>query len=202
MTKSLLINRLIKPRLTCISCLKRVTVKVSVPEVFTQGFLREQFWSPVWLRSEKPLKIPRSPCPCSSALACRLTHPPPMCSVFVVCKVRSHLAALKSSGSVASSNTAATAPPAVSRSQSFSEPLAPSFENLHLRNSQEPHQHHHPPSSSPSSSSSSTTPARTDPQPHPKPRPSPHELAPSEEVPPRVRTGRKTPGVVWQLVFC
>ncbi|XP_073330143.1 mitogen-activated protein kinase kinase kinase kinase 4-like isoform X2 [Pagrus major] len=108
-------------------------------------------------------------------------------------QVRSHLAALKSSGSVASSNSSTTTPPAVSRSHSFSEPLAPSFENLHLRNSQEPHQHHHPPSSSPSSSSS--TPARTDPQPHPQHRPSPHDLAPSEEVPPRVpvRTTSRSP---------
>ncbi|XP_040913810.1 mitogen-activated protein kinase kinase kinase kinase 4-like isoform X3 [Toxotes jaculatrix] len=107
-------------------------------------------------------------------------------------QVRSHLAALKSSGSVASNSSAAT-PPVVSRSHSFSEPLAPSFENLHLRNSQEPHPHHHPPSSSPSSSSS--TPARTDPQPHPQPRPSPHEPAPSEEVPPRVplRTTSRSP---------
>lgn len=129
--------------------------------------------------------------------ACRLTHPPPMFSVFVVCKVRSHLAALKSSGSVASSNSSATTLPVVLRSHSLSEPLAPSFENLHLRNSQETHQHHHPPSSSPSSSSS--TPARTDPQPHPQPRP--NELAPSEEVPPRVRTGRKSPGQDWQQEF-
>lgn len=104
---------------------------------------------------------------------------------FVVCKVRSHLAALKSSGSVASSNASAATPPIVPWSHSFSEPLAPSFENLHLRNSQEPHQHHHHSSSSPSSSS---TPARTDPQSHPQPRP--HEPAPSDEVPPRVRTGR------------
>ncbi|XP_040004343.1 mitogen-activated protein kinase kinase kinase kinase 4-like isoform X3 [Xiphias gladius] len=108
-------------------------------------------------------------------------------------QVRSHLAALKSSGSAAS-NSSATTPPVVSRSHSFSEPLAPSFENLHLRNSQELHQHHHPPSSSPSSSSS--TPARTDPQPHPQPRPSPHEPAPSE-VPPRVpvRTTSRSPGL-------
>lgn len=169
---------------------------------FLEGFLRERFKAPVWLQSEINPKDTPKPLSLLECSACRLTHPPPMCSVFVVCKVRSHLAALKSSGSVASSNAAATAPPAVSRSQSFSEPLAPSFENLHLRNSQEPHQHHHPPSSSPSSSSSSTTPARTDPQPHPQPRPSPHELAPSEEVPPRVRTGRKTPGEVWQLVSC
>uniref|UniRef100_A0A4W6DG09 non-specific serine/threonine protein kinase n=1 Tax=Lates calcarifer TaxID=8187 RepID=A0A4W6DG09_LATCA len=101
----------------------------------------------------------------------------------------------QSSGSVAS-NSPTTTPPIVSRSHSFSEPLTPSFEKLHLRNSQEPHQHHHLPSSSPSSSSS--TPARIDPQPLPQPRPSPHEPAPSEEVPPRVRTGRKTPGVACQ----
>ncbi|XP_036964903.1 mitogen-activated protein kinase kinase kinase kinase 4-like isoform X3 [Acanthopagrus latus] len=108
-------------------------------------------------------------------------------------QVRSHLAALKSSGSAAASNSSATTPPAVPRSHSFSEPLAPSFENLHLRNSQEPHQHHHPPSSSPSSSSS--TPARTDPQPHPQHRPTPHDLASSEEVPPRVpvRTTSRSP---------
>ncbi|KAM7406877.1 hypothetical protein PAMA_002870 [Pampus argenteus] len=112
-------------------------------------------------------------------------------------QVRSHLAALKSSGSVASSNSSATTPPAASRPHSFSEPLTLSFENLHLRNSQEPrqhhHQHHHPPSSSPSFSSS--TPARTDPQPHPQPRPSLHELAPSVEVPPRVpvRTTSRSP---------
>ncbi|XP_018552017.1 mitogen-activated protein kinase kinase kinase kinase 4 isoform X1 [Lates calcarifer] len=107
-------------------------------------------------------------------------------------QVRSLLAALKSSGSVAS-NSPTTTPPIVSRSHSFSEPLTPSFEKLHLRNSQEPHQHHHLPSSSPSSSSS--TPARIDPQPLPQPRPSPHEPAPSEEVPPRVpvRTTSRSP---------
>uniref|UniRef100_A0A4W6DGJ3 non-specific serine/threonine protein kinase n=1 Tax=Lates calcarifer TaxID=8187 RepID=A0A4W6DGJ3_LATCA len=127
---------------------------------------------------------------------CMLTDPSsPNVFCFVVCKVRSLLAALKSSGSVAS-NSPTTTPPIVSRSHSFSEPLTPSFEKLHLRNSQEPHQHHHLPSSSPSSSSS--TPARIDPQPLPQPRPSPHEPAPSEEVPPRVRTGRKTPGVACQ----
>uniref|UniRef100_A0A8C9YNN6 non-specific serine/threonine protein kinase n=1 Tax=Sander lucioperca TaxID=283035 RepID=A0A8C9YNN6_SANLU len=105
-------------------------------------------------------------------------------------EVRSHLAALKSSGSVAASNSSATTLPAVSRSHSFTEPLAPSFENLHLRNSQE---HPHSPSSSPSSSSS--TPARTDPQPHSQHRPSPREPAPSEEVPPRVpvRTTSRSP---------
>ncbi|XP_060909033.1 traf2 and NCK-interacting protein kinase-like isoform X4 [Labrus mixtus] len=113
-------------------------------------------------------------------------HAPP-----VEPQVRSHLAALKSN--MASSNSSPTAPPLVSRSHSFTEPLAPSFENLHLRNSQEPHQHHHLPSSSPSSSSS--TPARTDPQPHPQTRPSPHEPAPSEDVPPRVpvRTTSRSP---------
>uniref|UniRef100_A0A3Q3MR42 non-specific serine/threonine protein kinase n=1 Tax=Mastacembelus armatus TaxID=205130 RepID=A0A3Q3MR42_9TELE len=107
-------------------------------------------------------------------------------------QVRSHLAALKNSSSVASSNSSSATPPVVSRSQSFSEPLAASFENLHLRNTQETHQHHQPPSSS-SSSSSSSIPARTDPHPHPQPRPSPHEPGRSEEVPPRVRTGRQTP---------
>ncbi|XP_029936647.1 mitogen-activated protein kinase kinase kinase kinase 4 isoform X3 [Myripristis murdjan] len=123
-------------------------------------------------------------------------------------QVRSHLAALKSSGSVASSSSSSSSatppppPPAVCRSHSFSEPPAPpSFANVHLRNSQEPHQHHHQhhhhhhhhhPSSSPSSSS---MPARTDPLPHPQPRPSPHEPAPTEEVPPRVpvRTTSRSP---------
>ncbi|KAF3694565.1 Traf2 and NCK-interacting protein kinase [Channa argus] len=108
-------------------------------------------------------------------------------------QVRTHQAAIKSSGSVASSNSSST-PPIVLRSHSFSEPLAPSFENLHLRNSQEPKQHHHLPSSS-TSSSFSSTPARTDSQPHPQPRPSPNEPAPSEEVPPRVpvRTTSRSP---------
>uniref|UniRef100_A0A8C9YHW2 non-specific serine/threonine protein kinase n=1 Tax=Sander lucioperca TaxID=283035 RepID=A0A8C9YHW2_SANLU len=116
-------------------------------------------------------------------------HPPAMHRP-VEPQVRSHLAALKSSGSVAASNSSATTLPAVSRSHSFTEPLAPSFENLHLRNSQE---HPHSPSSSPSSSSS--TPARTDPQPHSQHRPSPREPAPSEEVPPRVpvRTTSRSP---------
>lgn len=151
---------------------------------FTQAF--------VCLQSGKPLKIPWR-------TACRLTHPP-QCFLFLfICKVRSHLAALKSSGSVASSNSASTTPPLVLRSHSFTEPLAPSFENLHLRNSQEPH--HHLPSSSSSSSSSSfpslpsSTPARTDPQSHPQPRPSANDPAPSEEVPPRVRTGTKSESV-------
>ncbi|XP_069011108.1 mitogen-activated protein kinase kinase kinase kinase 4-like isoform X4 [Embiotoca jacksoni] len=111
-------------------------------------------------------------------------------------QVRSHLAALKSSSSsVASSNSSPSAPPVVSHSHSFSEPLAPSFENLNLHNSHESYQHHHPPpsSSSPSSSSSSSTPARTDPKPHSQPRP--HEPALSEEVPPRVpvRTTSRSP---------
>ncbi|XP_039672983.1 mitogen-activated protein kinase kinase kinase kinase 4-like isoform X7 [Perca fluviatilis] len=116
-------------------------------------------------------------------------HPPAMHRP-VEPQVRSHLAALKSSGSVAASNSSATTLPAVSRSHSFTEPLAASFENLHLHNSQE---HPHSPSSSPSSSSS--TPARTDPQPHSQHRPSPREPAPSEEVPPRVpvRTTSRSP---------
>ncbi|XP_068593023.1 mitogen-activated protein kinase kinase kinase kinase 4 isoform X4 [Cebidichthys violaceus] len=103
-------------------------------------------------------------------------------------QVRSHLAALKSSSSSVaspkSSSSSAATPPAVSRPHSFSEPLATSFENLHLRSSQE---HHHPPPSSLSSSSSSS-PARTDPQPHPQHRP-------SEEAPPRVpvRTTSRSP---------
>uniref|UniRef100_A0A3Q2WA55 non-specific serine/threonine protein kinase n=1 Tax=Haplochromis burtoni TaxID=8153 RepID=A0A3Q2WA55_HAPBU len=105
-------------------------------------------------------------------------------------QVRSHLAALKSSSSVASSNSTAT-PPVVSRSHSFTEPLTPSFENLHLQNSHE--SRHHLPSSSSPLSSSSSTPARTDPHPHPQPRP--HEPAPSAEVPPRVpvRTTSRSP---------
>ncbi|XP_035764970.1 traf2 and NCK-interacting protein kinase isoform X3 [Neolamprologus brichardi] len=105
-------------------------------------------------------------------------------------QVRSHLAALKSSISVASSNSTAT-PPVVSRSHSFTEPLTPSFENLHLQNSHE--SRHHLPSSSSPLSSSSSTPARTDPHPHPQPRP--HEPAPSAEVPPRVpvRTTSRSP---------
>ncbi|XP_028446470.1 mitogen-activated protein kinase kinase kinase kinase 4 isoform X3 [Perca flavescens] len=116
-------------------------------------------------------------------------HPPAMHRP-VEPQVRSHLAALKSSGSVAASNSSATTLPAVSRSHSFTEPLAASFENLHLRNSQE---HPYSPSSSPSSSSS--TPARTDPQPHSQHRPSPREPAPSEDVPPRVpvRTTSRSP---------
>ncbi|XP_032385360.1 mitogen-activated protein kinase kinase kinase kinase 4 isoform X6 [Etheostoma spectabile] len=126
----------------------------------------------------------------NSASEAPAMHPPAMHRP-VEPQVRSHLAALKSSGSVAASNSPATTlPAAVSRSHSFTESLAPSFENLHLRNSQE---HPHPPSSSPSSSSS--TPARTDPQPYPQHRPSPREAAPSEEVPPRVpvRTTSRSP---------
>uniref|UniRef100_A0A3Q1B3N6 non-specific serine/threonine protein kinase n=1 Tax=Amphiprion ocellaris TaxID=80972 RepID=A0A3Q1B3N6_AMPOC len=109
----------------------------------------------------------------------------PMCSVFVVWKVRSHLAALKSSNSVASSNSSISTPPVVSRSHSFSEPLVPSFDSLHLHNSHESH-HHSPSSSSPTSSSSSSTAARTDPQPIPQSRPSPYEPVP-------VRTTSRSP---------
>ncbi|KAM9343632.1 mitogen-activated protein kinase kinase kinase kinase 4-like [Pholidichthys leucotaenia] len=110
-------------------------------------------------------------------------------------QVRSHVAALKSSVGVASSNSSTPTPPPVSRSHSFTEQLAPSFENLHLRNSHESHQHHVHQSSSAPSFSSSSTPARTDPQPHPQPRPSPHEPAPSEDAPPRVpvRTTSRSP---------
>uniref|UniRef100_A0A668W3Q6 non-specific serine/threonine protein kinase n=1 Tax=Oreochromis aureus TaxID=47969 RepID=A0A668W3Q6_OREAU len=105
--------------------------------------------------------------------------------------VRSHLAALKSSSSVASSNSSTATPPVVSRSHSFTEPLTPSFENLHLQNSHE--SRHHLPSSSSPLSSSSSTPARTDPHPHPQPRQ--YEPAPSAEVPPRVpvRTTSRSP---------
>ena len=121
-----------------------------------------------------PHETSRQPLP----VACRLTYAPAMCSSFcLVCKVRSHLAALKSSSSMATSHSTAAPPPLMSRSHSFSEPLTPSFENLHLRISQDPH--HHPPCSPPSSSSSAHS--------HPQHRPSPHGLAPSEEVPPRVR---------------
>lgn len=122
--------------------------------------------------------------------ACCMQTDPCSCTVFfflcVVCKVRSHLAALKSSGSMATSHSTAAPPPLMSRSHSFSEPLAPSFENLHLRISQDPHQHHHHPPSSSSSSSSSS------PHSHPQHRPSPHGLAPSEEVPPRVRMRKES----------
>ncbi|XP_034153528.1 mitogen-activated protein kinase kinase kinase kinase 4-like [Esox lucius] len=69
-------------------------------------------------------------------------------------------------------------PPIVSRSPSFSEPMVPSFAQLHLR-SQGP-QHHPAPSSS-----SSSSPARTDPQPHPQPRALPLEKAPTDDTPPR-----------------
>ncbi|XP_037543028.1 mitogen-activated protein kinase kinase kinase kinase 4 [Nematolebias whitei] len=108
-------------------------------------------------------------------------------------QVRSHLAALKSSSSMAPPNSSPSAPPVVSRSQSFSEPLTPSFENLHLHKSHKSHQHHQPPSSS--SSASSSTPARTDPQTHHQSRPLPHEKTPSEEVLPRVpvRTTSRSP---------
>lgn len=106
-------------------------------------------------------------------------------------QVRSHLAALKSSSSVASSNSSTATPPVVSRSHSCTEPLTPSFENLHLQNSHE--SRHHLPSSSSPLSSSSSTPARTDPHPHPQPRQ--YEPAPSAEVPPRVpvRTTSRSP---------
>uniref|UniRef100_A0A8C7GE04 non-specific serine/threonine protein kinase n=1 Tax=Oncorhynchus kisutch TaxID=8019 RepID=A0A8C7GE04_ONCKI len=83
----------------------------------------------------------------------------------------SHLASLKSS---------IATPPVVSRSHSFSEPIVPGFAHLNLR-SQE--QHHQP---APSSSSS---PAHTDLQPHPQPRATPLEKAPTDDSPPRVRTG-------------
>ncbi|CAI5655292.1 unnamed protein product [Oreochromis niloticus] len=106
-------------------------------------------------------------------------------------QVRSHLAALKSSSSVASSNSSTATPPVVSRSHSCTEPLTPSFENLHLQNSHE--SRHHLPSSSSPLSSSSSMPARTDPHPHPQPRQ--YEPAPSAEVPPRVpvRTTSRSP---------
>lgn len=158
-----------------------------------QGTVLGSCMAPIW----KPLKIQRSLCRCAHVPLHAdwpiLLH----CSFFVVVvwKVRSHLAALKSSGSVASSNASIAAPPHASHSQSFSEPLTPSFENLHLRSSQDPH--HHPTSSSPSSSA----PARIDPQTHPQPRPSLHELAPSEEVAPRVRTGRKSPDTWHKFLF-
>ncbi|MEQ2250904.1 hypothetical protein ILYODFUR_005699 [Ilyodon furcidens] len=105
-------------------------------------------------------------------------------------QVRSHLAALKSSSSVASPNSSASTPPAMSRSHSFTEPLTPSFENHHLHKSHESHQHHIPPSSSSSPSFLSSTPARTEPQNHPQSRPMPHEKVPSEDAPPRVRRER------------
>ncbi|XP_017285652.1 mitogen-activated protein kinase kinase kinase kinase 4 isoform X3 [Kryptolebias marmoratus] len=112
-------------------------------------------------------------------------------------QVRSHLAALKSSSSVAPPSSSTSTPPVVSRSHSFSEPLTPSFENLHLHKSHESHQYHQPPSSSSpsSSSSSSSTSARTDPQTQHQSRPLPHEKAPSEEAPPRVpvRTTSRSP---------
>lgn len=145
---------------------------------YKKEFHKDLCWVPVWLL-------------CPEGTSCVRVHANspllPHVFVFVIWKVRSHLAALKSSSSstTSSNSSASPAPPAVSRSHSFSESLAPSFENLQLRNSQESHQHYQ--FSSPSSSSS--TPARTDPQPHPQPRPSPHETTPTQEVPPRVRTG-------------
>ncbi|XP_047226039.1 traf2 and NCK-interacting protein kinase [Girardinichthys multiradiatus] len=110
-------------------------------------------------------------------------------------QVRSHLAALKSSSSVASPNSSASTPPAMSRSHSFTEPLTPSFENHHLHKSHESHQHHIPPSSSSSPSFLSSTPARTEPQNHPQSRPMPNEKVPSEDAPPRVplRTTSRSP---------
>ncbi|KAM9485250.1 mitogen-activated protein kinase kinase kinase kinase 4-like isoform 5-T5 [Salvelinus alpinus] len=73
------------------------------------------------------------------------------------------------------------APPVVSRSHSFSEPIVPSFAQLHLC-SQE--QHHHPAPSSP---------ARTDPQSNPKALPL--DKAPTDDTPPRVpvRTTSRSP---------
>lgn len=140
-----------------------------------------------------PLKYPTVPelVPCLNTLHADWPALPHCVLFCVVRKVRSHLAALKSSSSVASSNSTAT-PPVVLRSHSFTEPLTPSFENLHLQNSHESRRHL--PSSSSPLSSSSSTPARTDPHPHPQPRP--YEPAPSAEVPPRVRTRRKKPSVV------
>ncbi|KAM4561796.1 mitogen-activated protein kinase kinase kinase kinase 4-like isoform 3-T3 [Fundulus diaphanus] len=110
-------------------------------------------------------------------------------------QVRSHLAALKISSSVASPNSSASTPPAMSRSHSFTEPLTPSFENHHLHKSPESHQHHLPPSSSSSPSFLSSTPARPEPQTHPQSRPMPHEKVPSEDAPPRVpvRTTSRSP---------
>ncbi|XP_023192872.1 traf2 and NCK-interacting protein kinase-like isoform X4 [Xiphophorus maculatus] len=110
-------------------------------------------------------------------------------------QVRSHLAALKSSSSVASPNSSAATPPVMSRSHSFTEPLTPSFENYHPHKSHEPHQHHHPASSSSSPSFLPSAPARTEPQTHPQSRPMPHEKVPSEDGPPRVpvRTTSRSP---------
>ncbi|KAM6969935.1 mitogen-activated protein kinase kinase kinase kinase 4-like isoform 1-T1 [Aplochiton taeniatus] len=119
-------------------------------------------------------------------------------------QVRSNMAALKSSGSAAANPPPPPPPPAVSRSQSFSEPLAPSFALLHLHSQgAHPHQphhhhhhlhHHHHPATPPSSSSSSS-PARTDPQPHPQPRAPPCPPVPADEAPPRVpvRTTSRSP---------
>ncbi|XP_035629853.1 mitogen-activated protein kinase kinase kinase kinase 4-like isoform X5 [Oncorhynchus keta] len=75
------------------------------------------------------------------------------------------------------------APPVVSRSHSFSEPIVPSFAHLHLC-SQE--QHHHPAQSSP---------ARTDPQSYPQPKALPLDKAPTDDTPPRVpmRTTSRSP---------
>uniref|UniRef100_A0A8C7UVD5 non-specific serine/threonine protein kinase n=1 Tax=Oncorhynchus mykiss TaxID=8022 RepID=A0A8C7UVD5_ONCMY len=84
----------------------------------------------------------------------------------------SHLAALKSS---------IATPPVVSRSHSFSEPIIPGFAHLNLRSQEQHHQ--------PAPSSSSSSPAHTDLQPHPQPRATPLEKAPTDDSPPRVRTG-------------
>ncbi|XP_036815005.1 mitogen-activated protein kinase kinase kinase kinase 4 isoform X8 [Oncorhynchus mykiss] len=75
------------------------------------------------------------------------------------------------------------APPVVSCSHSFSEPIVPSFAHLHLC-SQE--QHHHPAPSSP---------ARTDPQSYPQPKALPLDKAPTDDTPPRVpvRTTSRSP---------
>ncbi|XP_031661291.1 mitogen-activated protein kinase kinase kinase kinase 4-like isoform X9 [Oncorhynchus kisutch] len=75
------------------------------------------------------------------------------------------------------------APPVVSCSHSFSEPMVPSFAHLHLC-SQE--QHHHPAPSSP---------ARTDPQSYPQPKALPLDKAPTDDTPPRVpvRTTSRSP---------
>ncbi|KAM4730582.1 mitogen-activated protein kinase kinase kinase kinase 4-like isoform 9-T9 [Anableps anableps] len=110
-------------------------------------------------------------------------------------QVRSHLAALKSSSSVASPNSSASTPPAMSRSHSFTDPLTPSFENHHPHKSNEPHQHHLSASSSSSPSFLSSVPARTEPQTHPQSRPMPHEKVLSEDGPPRVpvRTTSRSP---------
>uniref|UniRef100_A0A3B5MXK1 non-specific serine/threonine protein kinase n=1 Tax=Xiphophorus couchianus TaxID=32473 RepID=A0A3B5MXK1_9TELE len=116
----------------------------------------------------------------------QLLHEQAMLLVSFSRIVRSHLAALKSSSSVASPNSSAATPPVMSRSHSFTEPLTPSFENYHPHKSHEPHQHHHPASSSSSPSFLPSAPARTEPQTHPQSRPMPHEKVP-------VRTTSRSP---------